>query len=45
MVPLKKLEIKTTELFKQKNYSTVVFEITSQTKKKIDQLFCVICWV
>ena len=31
MVPLKKLEIKTTELFKQKNYSTVVFEITSQT--------------
>ena len=31
MVSIKKLEIKTTELFKQKNYSTVVFEITSQT--------------
>ena len=33
MVFLKKLEIETTELFKQKKYSTVVFEITSQSKE------------
>ena len=33
MVSLKKLEIKTTELFKQKNYSIVVFEIMSQTNE------------
>ena len=31
MVSLKKIELETTELFKQKKYSTVVFEITSQT--------------
>ena len=34
MVSISKLEAETTELFKQKEYSTVVFEITSQTKEE-----------
>ena len=34
MVFNKKLEIKAAELFKQKKYSKVIFEITSQTKKR-----------
>ena len=35
MVFIQKLEIETTELFKQKQYSKVViFEITSQTKEE-----------
>ena len=33
MLSLKKLEIETTELFKQKKYSTIEFEITSQTRE------------
>ena len=45
MVSIQKLEIETTELFKQKQYSKVIFEITSRLKKKKDQLFYVIYWV
>ena len=39
MVFLKKLEIETTKLFKQKKYSTVVFEITSQTTEDERSVF------
>ena len=39
MVSLKKLEIETTEFFKQKKYSTVVFEITSQTTESERSVF------
>ena len=39
MVSLKKLEIETTEFFKQKKYSTVVFEITSQTTEEERSVF------
>ena len=39
MVSLKKLEIETTEFFKQKKYSTVVFEITSQTTEDERSVF------
>ena len=39
MVSLKKLEEETTEFFKQKKYSTVVFEITSQTTENERSVF------
>ena len=39
MVSLKKLEIETTEFFKQKKYSTVVYEITSQTTEEERSVF------
>ena len=45
MVLIQKLEIETTELFKQKQYSKVVFEITSQTKEEERSAFFVIYWV
>ena len=34
MNSIQKLELETTELFKQKEYSKVVYEITSQTKEE-----------
>ena len=34
MISIKKLEIKIQELFKQKEYSNVIFEITSETEEK-----------
>ena len=34
MVLIQKLELETTELFKQKEYSKVVFEITSKTNEE-----------
>ena len=34
MVIIKKLEIEIQELFKQKEYSKVIFEITSETEEK-----------
>ena len=33
MVLIQKLEIETADLFKQKQYSKVIFEITSETKE------------
>ena len=39
MISLKKLEEETTEFFKQKKYSTVVFEITSQTTENERSVF------
>ena len=34
MVSIQKLEIKAAELFKKKEYSKVIFEITSETEEK-----------
>ena len=34
MVLIQKLEIETADLFKQKQYSKVIFEITSETKQE-----------
>ena len=39
MVSLKKIELETTELFKQKKYSAVVFEISSQTNEDDRSVF------
>ena len=36
MVLIQKLEIETAELFKQKQYSKVIFEITSVTKQEVN---------
>ena len=45
MVSLQKLEIELQELFKQKQYSKIIFEITSQTEDEerssfLYNLFC-----
>ena len=45
MVLNQKLERETAELFKQKQYSKVIFEITSETKQEERSAFFVIYWV